>query len=78
MVTTEQVTSATGKVLRIEFTVEQRSVNNFRITSALVDDQRIQELRQAFEEEFGIEIPDDEAEKINTVQTAIDYIEEHK
>ncbi|MCH8077112.1 MAG: acyl carrier protein [SAR324 cluster bacterium] len=36
------------------------------------------ELVMAFEEEFGIEIPDDEAEKINTVQTAIDYIEEHK
>lgn len=36
------------------------------------------ELVMAFEEEFGIEIPDEEAEKINTVQTAIDYIEEHK
>ena len=36
------------------------------------------ELVMAFEEEFGIEIPDDEAEKINTVQTAIDYIEEHR
>jgi acyl carrier protein len=36
------------------------------------------ELVMAFEEEFGIEIPDDEAEKIITVQTAIDYIEEHQ
>ena len=36
------------------------------------------ELVMAFEEEFGIEIPDEEAEKINTVQTAIDYIEQHK
>ena len=36
------------------------------------------ELVMAFEEEFGIEIPDEEAEKINTVQIAIDYIEEHK
>ena len=36
------------------------------------------ELVMAFEEEFGIEIPDEEAEKINTVQTAIDYIEKHK
>ncbi len=36
------------------------------------------ELVMAFEEEFGIEIPDDEAVKITTVQTAIDYIEENR
>ena len=29
----------------------------------------------AFEEEFGIEIPDEEAEKIAKVQDAVDYIE---
>jgi acyl carrier protein len=32
------------------------------------------ELVMAFEEEFGIEIPDDAAEKIATVKDAIDYI----
>ena len=32
------------------------------------------ELVMAFEEEFGIEIPDDAAETILTVQNAIDYI----
>ncbi|WP_020395737.1 acyl carrier protein [Thiolinea disciformis] len=31
------------------------------------------ELVMALEEEFGIEIPDEEAEKITTVQAAIDY-----
>jgi acyl carrier protein len=31
----------------------------------------------AFEEAFGIEIPDEDAEKIATVQNAIDYIEKH-
>jgi len=35
------------------------------------------ELVMAFEEEFGIEIPDEEAEKIQTVKDAIDYIESH-
>jgi acyl carrier protein len=30
----------------------------------------------AFEEEFGIEIPDEDAEKILTVQQAVDYINE--
>ena len=32
------------------------------------------ELVMAFEEEFGIEIPDDAAEKITTVGSAVDYI----
>ena len=36
------------------------------------------ELVMAFEEEFGIEIPDDAAETIQTVQNAIDYIENKK
>ena len=33
------------------------------------------ELVMAFEEEFEIEIPDEEAEKISTVQDAVDYID---
>ena len=32
------------------------------------------ELVMALEEEFGVEIPDEDAEKIATVQNAIDYI----
>ena len=35
------------------------------------------ELVMAFEEEFDLEIPDEDAEKIRTVQDAIDYIEKH-
>ena len=35
------------------------------------------ELVMAFEEEFGVEIPDDAAEKIVTVKDAADYIEQH-
>ncbi|MBK1690799.1 acyl carrier protein [Ectothiorhodospira mobilis] len=35
------------------------------------------ELVMALEEEFETEIPDEEAEKITTVQQAIDYINEH-
>lgn len=35
------------------------------------------ELVMAFEEEFGCEIPDDAAEKIATVQDAINYIQSH-
>ena len=36
------------------------------------------ELVMAFEEEFGIEIPDDAAENIQTVGDATKFIEEHK
>lgn len=35
------------------------------------------ELVMALEEEFDTEIPDEEAEKITTVQSAIDYINSH-
>jgi len=35
------------------------------------------ELVMAFEEEFGVEIPDDAAEKIATVNDAISFIEEN-
>ena len=36
------------------------------------------ELVMAFEEQFGIEIPDDAAETISTVQNAIDFINSKK
>ena len=36
------------------------------------------ELVMALEEEFGFEIPDEEAEKIVTVGDAVKYIESHK
>jgi acyl carrier protein len=41
------------------------------------DSLDIVELVMAMEEEFEIEIPDEEAEKIKTVQNAVDYIVEH-
>ncbi len=42
------------------------------------DSLDIVELVMAFEEEFGVEIPDDAAEKISTVRDAIDYIDANK
>jgi len=36
------------------------------------------ELVMAFEEEFDMEIPDEDAEKIRTIQQAIDYIKKQK
>jgi acyl carrier protein len=36
------------------------------------------ELVMAFEEEFGIEIPDEDAEKLQTVGDAVGYIKQHQ
>ena len=41
------------------------------------DSLDIVELVMAFEEEFGVEIPDDAAEKILTVKDAIDFLKEN-
>ena len=42
-----------------------------------VDSLDMVELVMALEDEFSIEIPDEEAEKITTVQQAIDYVKNH-
>jgi len=59
-------------------------VNRDEVTSSasFVDDLNadsldIVELVMAIEKEFDLEIPDDEAEKIRTVQDAVDYIAAH-
>jgi len=64
--------------------VEQLGVDESQVDSkaSFVDDLGadsldIVELVMAFEEEFGIEIPDEEAEKIASVGDAITYIEGH-
>ena len=64
--------------------VEQLGVDANEVTpeAAFVDDLGADsldtvELVMAFEEAFDIEIPDEDAEKIRTVQDAIDYIGKH-
>jgi acyl carrier protein len=65
--------------------VDQLGVNAEQVTeeASFIDDLGADsldtvELVMALEEEFGMEIPDEEAEKISTVKTAIDYIEKNK
>ena len=48
------------------------------IDDLVADSLDIVELVMAFEEEFGVEIPDDAAEKIGTVSDAIKYIDDNK
>ncbi len=61
--------------------VEQLGVDEAEVTpsASFVDDLGADsldtvELVMAFEEAFDIEIPDEDAEKIRTVQDAVDYI----
>jgi len=68
----------------IEVIEEQLSVNRDQIKedASFIDDLGADsldtvELVMALEEEFSMEIPDEEAEKITTVGEAIKYVDEH-
>ena len=68
-----------------EIIVEQLGVSPEQVneSASFVDDLRADsldtvELVMALEEEFDLEIPDEEAEKIATVGDAIQYITDHK
>ena len=65
--------------------VEQRNVEEAivkpesKFTEDLnADSLDVVELVMAIEEKFGVEIPDNEAEKIKTVGDVVSYIESHK
>ncbi len=67
-----------------ECIVEQLGVNEEEVTdeASFIDDLGadsldIVELVMAFEEKFGIDIPDEDAEKIRTVGDAVKYITEN-
>ena len=68
----------------VEIVCNQLSVNKEDVTpdASFVEDLGADsldtvELVMAFEEEFGLEIPDDEAENITTIKTAVDWIEKN-
>ncbi len=76
----EDVSSKVKKIVADHLGIDEAKVTE---ESSFIDDLGADsldtvELVMAFEEKFGIEIPDDAAETIQTVQNAIDYIESKK
>lgn len=57
---------------------DEVNINSTFIDDLGADSLDIVELIMAFEEEFGIEIPDEAAEKIKTVQDVVSYIDQNK
>ena len=76
----EDISSKVKKIVADHLGIEESKVTD---EASFIDDLGADsldtvELVMAFEEKFGIEIPDDAAETIQTVQNAIDYIQSKK
>jgi acyl carrier protein len=78
----ESVASTYERLKKI--VIEQLGVDEAEVNpeASFVDDLNadsldLVELIMSLEEEFGTEISDEDAEKIRTVQDAVDYIDEH-
>lgn len=74
------IESRVKKIVADQLGVEESQVTNEKafIADLGADSLDIVELVMALEDEFSIEIPDEEAEGITTVQQAIDYANTHK
>ncbi len=76
----EPVADRVKKIIVDQLGVEEETVTP---EASFVDDLGADsldtvELVMALEEEFGIEIPDEDAEKITRVKEAVEYIEKHQ
>jgi acyl carrier protein len=73
------ITAEVKRIIKEQLDVDEKDI---KPESAFIDDLGadslgIVELVLAFEAAFEIDIPDEDAEKIRTVQDAINYIESH-
>jgi acyl carrier protein len=75
----ENLEARVKKVIAEKLGVEEATIKN---EASFVDDLGADsldtvELVMALEEEFNCQIPDEDAEKITTVQQAVDYVKAH-
>ena len=73
------IPSEVKRIIREQLDVDEKDI---KPESSFIDDLGadslgLVELVLAFEEAFEIDIPDEDTEKIRTVQDAIDYIQKH-
>ena len=68
------------KIIAEQLGVEEAQVTQDKafVADLGADSLNTVELVMALEDEFGIEIPDEDAEKITTVKNAVDYALAHK
>jgi acyl carrier protein len=78
--TMSDIEARVKKIIAEQLGVEESQVTNekFFVADLGADSLDTVELVMALEDEFGIEIPDEDAEKITSVQNAIDYANAHK
>ena len=78
MVDKDKITTRVKKIVVEQLTLDKEPGDDASFVDDLgADSLDTVELVMALEEEFGMEIPDEDAEKITTIQQAIDYIESH-
>lgn len=79
MAETRDIAAEVKAIIKEQLDVDEKDI---KVESTFIDDLGadslgLVELVLAFEERFEIDIPDEDTEKIRTVQDAIDYIEKH-
>jgi acyl carrier protein len=76
----ENIEQRIKKIVAEKFGVSEADIKNESsfVADLGADSLSVVELVMALEEEFECEIPDDEAEKITSVQQAIDYVARRK
>jgi acyl carrier protein len=78
MVDRDKITARVKKIVAEQLSLGKEPANDASFVDDLgADSLDTVELVMALEEEFGMEIPDEDAEKITTIQQAIEYIEAH-
>lgn len=78
MVEKDKIATRVKKIVVDQLSLDKEPANDASFVDDLgADSLDTVELVMALEEEFGMEIPDEDAEKITTIQQAIEYIESH-